>query len=64
MEIRAAIISIFDYSNDIGLLQIYQNQHVLPYVPILKLFLRQEINAWTSDLKLCNYRVCPAEGSL
>ncbi len=30
----------------------------------IKLFCEAENNAWTSDLKWCNYVVCPAEGDL
>ncbi len=37
--------------------------YVLWYVSILKLFLRLK-NAWTSDLKRCNYSVCTVEGGL
>ncbi len=31
---------------------------------ILKLYFKAGKNAWPSDLKWCNYIVCPAEGGL
>ncbi len=43
-------------SADIGPSQIYRyGQMVYQYAPILKQFLRLEKNAWTSDLKWCNF---------
>ncbi len=33
------------------------------YVLILELFSKTGKNAWTSNLKWCNYLVCPAESS-
>ncbi len=58
-------ISLLILSADIDLLQIY------PYLRIcslksadIKTVLKAGKNARTSDLKLCNHVVCPAEGSL
>ncbi len=38
--------------------------YVLWYALILKQFFKAIENAWTGDLKLCNYVVCPVEGRL
>ncbi len=47
----------------IGLSQIYQNQRIcFWYVDISNSCLRLEKNAWTSDLKWCNYIISPAVG--
>ncbi len=38
--------------------------YVLQYAQILQLFFKTGKNAWTSDVKWCNYVVCPADGGL
>ncbi len=48
-------------SANIGLRQIGIGVYDLQWAPILKMFLRSRNNAWTGDLKWCNYIVCPAE---
>ncbi len=51
-------------SADIGLMQVYCYQCVCsPMCTNIKHVFKDGKNAWTSDLKWCNYIVCPAEFS-
>ncbi len=57
---------IYECTDITGLLSAYHRFiiYVLQYAAKLKQFFKTRENAWTCDLKWCNYVICPAEGRL
>ncbi len=50
-------------TTDIGLSHIYLYQRICSHIsPDTNVFFKAGKNAWTGNLKLCSFIVCPAEG--